>query len=179
LRISTLLPAGLLVMVPSACASPPPPVNTPEPAPTARVLDSVPTSIRPIIWRGTLSPVQTRSGYASAPSVRTKTSGRVELESVGDAQGRTFARLTVTGPTAAATDFRWAILPGRCGGTALPLVGYDVFPAIEVGSNGRGELNQEIPVAMPSGGALHVNIYSSGQQLSEVIACANLRREDT
>lgn len=169
-----VLTAGLTV----ACASPPPAVTTnPPPEPTIRVLDTVPTSVRPIIWRGTLSPVQTRSGYASSPSVRTKTSGRVELESTGSTQGRAFARLTVTSPVASATDYRWAILPGRCGSTGLPLVGFDVFPAIELGSNGRGELNQEIPVALPSGGSLHVNVYSSGQQLSEVVACANLRRE--
>ena len=180
LRPFILAAASAAAMVAASCASPPPAVNSgPEPAPTATIRDSVPTALRPIRWYGTLSAVQTRSGFANQPSVRTKASGRVDLESVGPSQSRARARITVTDPSASGSDLRWALLPGRCGSSALPLVGYDVFPAIELSSNRRGELDIEIPVGLPSGGSLHVNIYSYGQQLSEVVACANLRRDES
>ena len=179
MRPFTSAASSTALLLAAACASPPPSTSTPEPVVTPRVMDSVPVLTRPITWRGTLSPVQTRSGYASSPTVRTKTTGRVELESAGDNHSRTYARVTVTSPVTTSTYYRWAVLPGRCGGTGLPLVGYDAFPSIEVGSNGRGELSMESPVTMPSAGPLHVNIYSSGQQLSEVIACGNLSRDES
>ncbi|HEX2717508.1 MAG TPA: hypothetical protein VHM67_07485 [Gemmatimonadaceae bacterium] len=136
--------------------------------------DSTPTPVR---WSGTLNAVLSRPGNVEQMSTRAKTSGQVMLESVGSQMVRTRATLALTTPATSASDYRWAVFDGRCGTNSLPLLGFDQFPTVDVGSNGRGELTVEIPLALPSRGSLHVNVYRRGQQLSDVEACANLRRE--
>lgn len=74
------------------------------------------------------------------------------------------------------TSLRWAVLPGRCGAGSLPVLGFDQFPPLDVGSSGRGQLEVEIPVALPQAGSYHVNVYFGGMQLDNVLTCATLRR---
>lgn len=70
---------------------------------------------------------------------------------------------------------RWAIHPGTCGSASLPLMAFDQFPFIEIGSNGRGELSTELPLTFPQS-AVHLNLYlNSSADMSNVVACANLR----
>ena len=51
------------------------------------------------------------------------------------------------------------------------------FPALDVGNNGRGQLDTEMALELPTSGAYHLNIYwETGQQLSDVMTCANLKQ---
>ncbi|HJU68488.1 MAG TPA: hypothetical protein VJ650_09575 [Gemmatimonadaceae bacterium] len=120
--------------------------------------------------------MQERTGYA-APTKQQKTYGTVRLQPTARDLNRTSVSIVVSTSGQDAGSLRWAILPGRCGASTLPLTGYEHFPMIEVGTNGRGQLNTEIPVAMPYDGSFHVNIYNaSGGGLENVLTCANLRR---
>lgn len=76
------------------------------------------------------------------------------------------------------TSLNWAVLTGRCGSGSLPILGVEQFPVIDVGTNGRGQLNGEMALALPASGAFHLNVYwSGGRQLNDVMTCANLRRD--
>jgi hypothetical protein len=71
---------------------------------------------------------------------------------------------------------RWAVLPGRCGSPAIPLLGHEQFPPLEMGSAGRGQIAIDLPMELPQSGNYHVNVYSGGRELENVVTCANLRR---
>jgi hypothetical protein len=113
----------------------------------------------------------------TAPAERAKAFGSVVLSATPQDAQRTRAQITFNMPVQAPTEFRWALLPGRCGSNAFPLVGFEAFPIIEVGNNGRGQLDAHLPVTIPTDGGHHVNVYQGGQQLDNVVACANVRRE--
>jgi hypothetical protein len=159
-----------------ACASTP---RSPSEA-TTSTSSAVPepTTLSPVIrWTGNLQPGPARSPYVGAPQERAKAFGTVVLSATPDDARRTRAQITFNMPVQAPTELRWALLPGRCGSNAFPLVGFEAFPVIEVGTNGRGQLDAPIPVTIPTEGAYHVNVYLRGQQLDNVVACANVRRE--
>ena len=154
-----------------ACASAPSATPTATPAATAARADES------LAWAGSLQPMQERTG-AAAPTKQQKAYGTVRFAPTGRDLNRTAVSIVVSTPFQEPISLRWAIVPGRCGSSALPLVGYEHFPAVEVGSNGRGQLTTEIAFAMPYEGAYHVNVYSGGGfQIDNVLTCANLRRE--
>jgi len=164
------LPASALAL--AACATQKPVTDT-APAPTASVSTSG-TSTGPVRWTGSLQPMQQQSG-GLGPTGQNKAFGNVSLSSKGNA--RTAISITVSTPLSSAASLNWAVLPGRCGSGALPLVGIERFPLIEVGNNGRGQLEGEMALELPTSGSYHVNIYwGSGQQISDVMTCANLRK---
>lgn len=164
------LPASLIAL--AACASAKPVGDTAATAPTASVSTSGDTG--PVVWTGSLQPMQQQSG-GLGPTGQNKAFGTVRLASKG-AQ-RTAISLTVSTPLSSSASLNWAVLPGRCGTGALPLVGIERFPVIEIGNNGRGQLDAEMSLELPANGTYHVNIYwATGQQLSDVMTCANLRR---
>lgn len=126
-------------------------------------------------WTGSFQATQERTGVL-APTRLQQASGTVRLRpSVRDPQ-RTSVSLVVSTPVQEPTSLRWAVLPGRCGAGSLPLLGFDQFPPLDVGSNGRGQLDVEIPLALPQSGSYHVNVYHRGTQLDNVLTCATLRR---
>lgn len=127
-----------------------------------------------IRWTGSLTPTQQRSG-GMGPRSQSRAFGSVSITALpGDSRSR--AQVTVSG-SSQNVSLPWAVLPGQCGTGSLPLMNVNSFPVIEVGSNGRGELSSEIPLSMPAEGSFHVNVYwPGGQQLDEVMTCANLKR---
>lgn len=113
----------------------------------------------------------------AAPTSQNKTTGTIFLSPAGPS--RTRIRLIVNTPIIANTTvLQWAISPGRCGSGTLPITGVERFPVIEISNSGRGELDMEMPLTMPVTGSFHANVYNAGgNQLNNVIACANLTRQ--
>ena len=164
------LPASVAMV--AACASSKPVTDSAASVPTASVSTS--GSSGPVVWSGSLQPMQQQSG-GLGPTGQNKAFGSVRLSSRGPA--RTAISITVSTPLSNAASLNWAVLPGRCGTGSLPLVAIERFPLIEVGNNGRGQLDGEMALELPQSGAYHVNVYwASGQQLSDVMTCANLRK---
>ena len=127
-------------------------------------------------WSASLQPAQQRTG-GLGPTGQNKTFGSVALKSIGSE--RTGISISLSTPLQNSTSLNWAILPGRCGSSAMPLVGIERFPVIDVSTNGRGQLNTEMSLELPTSGAYHINVYwSAGSQLSDVMTCGNLRREN-
>jgi hypothetical protein len=125
-------------------------------------------------WVGSLQPIQQASS-GLGPTGQNKAFGTVTLSSKGTE--RTAISISVSTPLSGSTTLRWAVLPGQCGTGSLPIVGVERFPQIDVGNNGRGQLNTEMALSLPTNGSYHVNIYwANGQQLSDVMTCANLRK---
>lgn len=109
---------------------------------------------------------------------RQKAYGTVELVVPQDRPTRTRVRLNISAPaTPDVTSLRWGIYPGHCGSPAPPVVPVEVFPTIELSSNGKGSFDHEVAFEMPKQGAFHLNVLrGTGTQLSNVLTCANLRR---
>ena len=164
------LPASVAMV--SACASSKPVTDSAASVPTASVSTSGSTGS--VVWTGSLQPMQQQSG-GLGPTGQNKAFGNVRLTSKGTS--RTAISIQVSTPLSNAASLNWAILPGRCGTGSLPLVGVERFPLIEVGNNGRGQLEGDMSLELPTSGTYHVNIYwGSGQQISDVMTCANLRK---
>ena len=157
----------------AACATAKPVDDTgAAPTPTSSVQSG--SSGAPVRWTGSLQPMQQRSG-GLGPTGQNKAFGNVALSSKGS--DRTAISISLSTPLQGSSALSWAILPGRCGSGALPIVGIERFPAIDVGNNGRAQLDTEMALELPSNGAYHVNIYwAGGQQLSDVMTCANLKK---
>lgn len=171
---------GIIACASAACASSNTEAAAGEAA-TPKPSEAPSQTVNQLVWSGALQPMQEKTGYA-APTKQQKTYGTVRLQPTARDINRTLVNIVVSTSGQDAGSLRWAILPGRCGGATLPIVGYEHFPIIEVGTNGRGQLNTEIPLAMPYDGSFHVNIYGGGQSpsggggLENVLTCANLRR---
>jgi len=120
---------------------------------------------------GSFAPMQQRSGSAFGSS-QARYFGTARVEPVRE--NYSSVRLMVNAPVQNIA-LRWAILPGTCGAASLPLMAFDQFPFIEVGSNGRGELSVELPLTFPQS-AVHINLYQNANaDMSNIVACANLR----
>jgi hypothetical protein len=126
-------------------------------------------------WAGNLQPTQQRSGALVVTS-QNRAFGTVSMrETQFGNLARMHVSLTVAVPPSADPQLRWAVLPDRCGSGDLPLIGFDQFPRIDVGTNGRGQITADLPLELQPTGTYHVNVYSGGQQLDNVVTCANLK----
>jgi hypothetical protein len=159
-RFVFLTAAGVLA---SACAS----------APSASSGDSTPEPVA--AWTGSFTATQERSGRLT-PTVTRQASGTVRLRRSERDATRTSVSLVVTTSIQETAPLRWAVLPGRCGSAAIPLLGHEQFPPLEMGSAGRGQIEIDLPMELPQSGNFHVNVYSGGRELEHVVTCANLRR---
>lgn len=130
------------------------------------------------MWTGSLQPTQQRTG-ALAVTGQTRAFGSVKISpSSSGNPNRLRVSLTVSLPVSAPMSVGWAVVPDRCGSGNLPIMGFEQFPLIEVSTNGRGQLDTELPMTLSAGSSYHVNIYSGGQQLDNVVTCGNLKRDD-
>ncbi|MGK2935002.1 MAG: hypothetical protein ACSLFE_07125 [Gemmatimonadaceae bacterium] len=168
-----LTAALLSIAALGGCASAPPVVETgtASTGDRAAALGAAATTIR---YSGTLQPTQQRTGMA-APTAQNKAYGSVFLAQIGPSRMR--VRMNVSTPIQSSRMLQWAIHTGRCGSGTLPIVGVERFPVLEVGTSGRADLDAEMPLTMPETGTFHVNVFLGGQNLNNVLTCANLRRE--
>jgi hypothetical protein len=131
---------------------------------------------RQVRWSGNFQPVQIRSSSVGI-RIQSRIYGTAELASVEGNAARTRARLRFTVQTTSGSfTVQWAVLSGRCGAGSLPVIPIESFPVMEVGSNGRAQLDDEVALELPQTGDYHVNVYLGGQNLDNVITCANLKR---
>lgn len=166
-RISTGI---LTIAAVTGCASTPPAVEGPAGASNDRAA-AIAAAGTPTRWQTMLQATQQRTAMA-APTAQQKTTGSVYLSEAG--ANRTRVRMTVSTDVRNASQMLWAIAPGRCGSGSMPIAGVQSFPVIEIGNNGRGELDMEIPITLPATGTYHVNVYNGGVQLNNVVSCGNL-----
>jgi hypothetical protein len=130
-------------------------------------------------WTVTLSP--TRSYNSTAVSTqRQNVYGRVELTSSADNPTLTDVKLVVSVPNQPGLDVAgWGLSTGRCGSGDPPVLPAGAFPPIQLSQNGRGTADTMIPFIIPETGTYHVNVFrGSGTQLSDVLTCGELRRDD-
>lgn len=176
MRLSSLAVAGLAGLALGGCASSASQSTNTEPAPSAAVGGA--GGAAAVRWSGSFTPTQQRSGDMGG-SDRARTYGNVTLEMAASDRNRSRIRMSLTVPaTANNTALPWAIHSGRCGSGSVPVMAVNLFPPMEVGSNGRAEINTELAFATPATGSFHVNVYwPGGSTLENVMTCSNLRRD--
>lgn len=171
MRLPTFLLSALALTALGGCARS---AQSAGPASPAGPVTAVAAPDNAVRWTGSLTPTQQRSG-GMGPRSQSRAFGNVSIVAL-PGQERSRAQITVAS-SSQNVALPWAVLPGQCGTGSLPLMNVNSFPVIEVGSNGRGEISVEIPLSMPAEGSFHVNVYwPGGQQLDEVMTCANLKR---
>lgn len=170
-RTSSVL---LVALASLACASAPP---NPAPAPSAdqRVAEVLAAANR---WTGTLNPTQGRTATA-VTTTRQRAYGTVELRVAPNRPTNTHVVLNVSVPMEPGlTNLGWAIHEGNCGSGNPPVMSPGSFPTIIVSTNGRGSVDDDIAFKLPEYGSYHLNVFrGNGTQLTDVITCANLRRQ--
>ena len=127
-----------------------------------------------IKWSGTFRPRQQADGTFGGLQQLNQTSGSVTLTS--PAPHMTQVHLTLNVSFNDSVQLPWAVASGACGSNAIPLMTVSQFPEILV-TNGRGTIDQQFSLDLPTAGTYHVNVYqagSSGQDESTVIACSDL-----
>jgi len=126
---------------------------------------------------GNFNPTQQRTGELGTTG-QVKVFGRIVLKRAEGDPTRTHVVLDISTPVSNATIL-WALHPGQCGSSTLPLLAINVFPAIDLGGNGRGHVEADIPLEFPADGQFHANVYNegTGQGLEDVMTCASLRFE--
>ena len=164
MRLRNLLGPSVATLVLAGCAAKPRP----------SVISNEPVGQQ---WTGNLQPTQQRSGtLAVTGQNRAFGSVKVTNPNAGGLQ-RMHVALMVAVPTESSSSLRWAMLPERCGSGDLPLLGFEQFPLIDLSTNGRGQIEVDLPLVLAPNSAYHVNVYKGGQQLDNVITCANLKFE--
>lgn len=145
-----------------------------NPAPGGAAATSPDGALR---WTGSLKPTTQRKGDLGMAD-QARAFGTVTLLRPADSPDRTDVRLTLSAPGAAAGNLLpWAMLPGRCGSGAVPLMSLEQFGQVDVASNGRADFKINLALTLPESGTYHVNVYwPRGSQLSDVMTCANLTR---
>lgn len=168
------LTATVLATTLTGCASAPQVSPAPQPENDLKVT-VYPTLKR---WTGTLNPTQSYDATAVA-SRRQNAYGRVELTVSPSSPTLTRVTLTVSVPIGPGTDIiGWGLSPGRCGSGAPPVLPPSTFPSIQLSANRQGNIDVKIPFIIPDKGSYHLNVFrGSGTQLTDVITCADLRRE--
>ncbi|MES2177916.1 MAG: hypothetical protein V4550_08600 [Gemmatimonadota bacterium] len=130
-------------------------------------------------WTGSLQPTQQRTGAVAVTS-QNRAFGTITIQmpqGTGMSQ-RMHVSLTASISGVASQQLRWAILPDRCGSGDLPVLGFEQFPLLEIGNNGRGEVSADLPLQLTANNSYHVNVYDGrGQQLDNVLTCGNLKFE--
>ena len=136
------------------------------------------TSNEPMLakWTGAFQPTQQRSG-ALQVSGQNKAAGNITMTTADGSLQRMRVQLMVSTSLSNVSQLRWAVLPGRCGSGDLPLIGFEQFPLIEVSANGRGTAEGDLPIQLDGNGSYHANVYNGGQQIDNVVTCANLKYE--
>jgi hypothetical protein len=128
-----------------------------------------------IEWAGPFQAIQQQNGNTVAPRGRNNASGSVVLTASG--KRSIHARIKLSAANEASQYLHWALASGRCGSPAIPLLTVNQFPDISM-SNGRGQLDAEVPLELPTSGTYHVDVFwSNGQDQADVMTCANLRQE--
>jgi hypothetical protein len=168
------LAAAAASTVLTSCAGAPPVASGPQPESEQRV--TVYPAMK--LWKGTLNPTQSYQATAVA-SRRQNAYGNVELSVSASNPMLTHVTLTISVPNEPGLDILgWGLSQGRCGSGNPPVLSPSTFPTIQVSTNGTGKVEANIPFVMPETGGYHVNVYrGSGTQLSNVMTCAELRRQ--
>lgn len=135
-------------------------------------------------WTGTLQPTKQYAGVGRQ-AARHAVHGRVRLTPSAVDTERTHVALSLSAPGHTASTLRWAVVPGRCGSSALPLLAYDQFPLLDVGSASNAQMEIVLPLRLEPGTAYHVNVYVVERaperrqrlltQPQLVVSCANVR----
>lgn len=104
---------------------------------------------------------------------QTRAYGQVTLSRGAD--GTSHLAITYITP-AVNTSFAWSLHSGRCGSGEPAVIAPGSFPAIEVGSSGRGSSSADIYFPFPEQGSYHVNVFEGhGSHLEDVVSCGNLQ----
>jgi hypothetical protein len=124
--------------------------------------------------RGSFSSyLQSSAGIGGAAKIQVD--GRVTVFSTGVDLAKTRVSLNVNLPIFN-EQLPWAIAPGACGNGAIAVMAVSKFGTIDLGSTGSGAVEIDLAVALAPREQYHVEIYRSGQTLSDVVACTTLRR---
>jgi hypothetical protein len=153
-----------------ACAKTPMVETAPSPSPS----QGVSAAGEVVSWSGNITAVL-ESNSDVRQSARGNGYGTVQMTR-GDNASTT--RVNVIYSAAGSTDryLNWAILPGRCGSGSVPVLPISNFPELQIGGDGRAQVNVTLPFEFPGRGDYHINIYHERQQtLDQVIACGNMR----
>jgi hypothetical protein len=164
----------------AACATQAPVSATPVPASGAQPAADQAAAVYPNMkrWTGSLNPTRSYNGSAVA-SERQNARGRVELTVLPSAPTLSHVILTVTVPNQPGLDVvGWGVIQGRCGSGNPTVLSPSNFPPIQIGANGGGKVDVKIPFVIPDNGNYHVDVFrGSGNQLSDVLTCGELRPE--
>lgn len=127
-----------------------------------------------IQWSGRFKSVQQQSANID-PRGRNVASGSIVLTAQGDNVTR--AQIDLSGPIEDSQQLHWAVAPGPCLSGTIPLLAVNEFPELDM-RRGHGQLDQTVPISLPTSGSYHVNVYNGdGSDESSVLTCAPLKLE--
>ncbi len=152
--------------------------------PSGGVASSAPTPSRAdngqsLRWTGAFQQIQQQTGNLG-PRSTNKVYGNVTLTRSSENPTSVHARMELSTTVRDSRQLHWAVLDGHCGSTTLPLLAIEQFPQISISSNGRGQLDTDVPLALTTTGSYHVEVYwTTGNDQGDVMTCANVRLDNS
>jgi len=129
-------------------------------------------------WTGTFQQIQQQSGNLG-PRSTNKVYGKVSLTRTSEAPNNVHVRMELSTTVKDSRQLHWAVSDGHCGSSTLPLLSIEQFPQINISSNGRGQLDADVPLALTTTGSYHVDVYwTNGQDQGDVMTCSNVRLDN-
>ena len=129
-------------------------------------------------WTGSFQQIQQQSGNLG-PRSTNKVYGNVSLTRASDTPNNVHVRMELSTTVKDSRQLHWAVSDGHCGSSTLPLLAIEQFPQINISSNGRGQVEADVPLALTTTGSYHVDVYwTNGQDQGDVMTCANVRLDN-
>lgn len=120
-------------------------------------------------WHGRIYPVVGAAGErAEDNSVANATMTRL-----GDLRVR--ATVTLRGGLTGGS-YPWHVHVGSCGSGGAILGDPDEYPPLVPGNDGMGSVTATFDASLDPGGAYHVNIHRSEEEMATIVACGDLER---
>ena len=125
-------------------------------------------------WTASIQSIKEERINIAPDSLREKSFGTAQwTQGAAASQSNVNLTFSYSGPE---RDLSWAILFGPCGNASLPVVPLSNFPELNVGANGKGQVNGTIAVDVPPSGTFHIDIYKDRTgSIEALVACGNLR----
>ena len=130
-------------------------------------------------WTGPFQQIQQQTG-SLGPRSTNKVYGNVALTRSNENPSAVHARIELSTTVRDSRQLHWAVLDGPCGSSTLPLLAIEQFPQINLSSNGRGQLDADVSLALTATSSYHVDVYwTTGRDQSDVMTCANVRPDNS
>jgi hypothetical protein len=124
-------------------------------------------------WTATLTPTMAMRDSGAITGNTTVSLGARASMLPGNSSTETKAMLSLYGATSGSSH-AWHIHLGSCGNDRGIIGSPELYPAVTVGADGRGDAMATLPFSTPREGEFYADVHETGRAASRQVACGPL-----